>query len=43
VSFVAVEVVEFAHAIAKALERKEIGAGRRVTFGTGIAIPSSRQ
>jgi hypothetical protein len=40
VCFVAVEVVELVQAIARVLKRKEIGAGRRVTFGTGIAIPS---
>ncbi len=38
--FVVIEVVKFAHAIARVLKRKEIGAGRRVTFGMGIAIPS---
>jgi hypothetical protein len=34
VCFVAVEIVEFAHVIVRILKRKEIGAGRRGTFGT---------
>ncbi len=37
--FVAVEVVKFAHDIAWVLKRKEVGARRRATFGTGFAIP----
>jgi hypothetical protein len=40
ISVVSLEVVEFADAIAKVLKRKEIGAGRRATFGMGVAIPS---
>ncbi len=40
VGFVAVEVVEFAHAIARVFEGNEIGARRRMTFGTGITSPS---
>jgi hypothetical protein len=36
VGFVAVEVVEFAHAISRDLKRKEIGAVRRATLGTGV-------
>jgi hypothetical protein len=40
VCFVAVEIVEFEHAIARVLKRKEIEAGRRTTFGTDVAIPS---
>jgi hypothetical protein len=35
VCFVAVEVVKFVHAIARVLKTK---AGRRPTFGTGVAI-----
>jgi hypothetical protein len=38
VCFVAVEVVKFARAIARVLKRIEIGAGRRATFETGVAI-----
>ncbi len=38
--FVAVEVVEFAHAVPRVLKGKEIGARRRATFGTDVAIPS---
>jgi hypothetical protein len=37
VCFIAVEVVEFAHAIARVLKRKENRARRRATFGIGIA------
>jgi hypothetical protein len=40
VCFVAVEVVEFAHAVPRVLKGKEIGARRRATFGTDVAIPS---
>ncbi len=32
-------VVKFTDAIAKVLERMEIGAGRGATFGAGIAAP----
>ncbi len=34
--FVAVEVVDFAHAIARVVKRKEIGAGKSATFGTAL-------
>ncbi len=39
VSLVGVVIVKFAHAIARVLERVEIGAGKGVTFGMGVAIP----
>ncbi len=38
--YVAIEVMAFEHAIAWVMKRKENGAGRRVTFGTGVAFPS---
>ncbi len=38
--FVAVKVVKLTHAIARILEREKIRAGRRTTFGTGVAVPS---
>jgi hypothetical protein len=38
VCFVAIEIVKLAHAIARDLERKEVRAGRRMTFGTGVAL-----
>jgi hypothetical protein len=34
-----VEVVELTHTIARVVKRIEVGAGRRVTFGTGVAAP----
>ncbi len=37
--FVAVKVVKLAHAIARVLKGKEVRAGRRTTFGMGVAIP----
>ncbi len=37
--FVSVEIVKFTHVIAPVLKRKEDGAGRMETFGTGVAIP----
>ncbi len=36
---VAVEVVKLSHAIARVLKGEEVRAGRRTTFGTGIAVP----
>ncbi len=37
--FVAVKVVKLTHAIAQVLKREKIRAGRRTTFGTGVAVP----
>ncbi len=37
--FIAVKVVKLAHAIAPVLKGKEVRARRRMTFGTGVAIP----
>ncbi len=39
VCFIAVEIVNLAHTIAQVLKRKEVGAGRRATFGMGVAVP----
>ncbi len=34
-----VVVMKFTHAIARVVKRIEVRAGRRATFGTGIATP----
>jgi hypothetical protein len=39
VCFVAVKVMKLTHALFRVLKREKIGAGRRTTFGMGIAIP----
>ncbi len=39
VCFVVVKVVKFTYAIAWVLKRDKIRAGRRTTFGTGVAVP----
>ncbi len=37
--FGAVKVMKLTHAIARVLKREKIRAGRRMTFGTFVAIP----
>ena len=36
---IGVIIVEFAHAIGRVLESVKSRAGRRATFGTGVAVP----